>query len=113
MEEQHITHIVLQQSHSSLSYSERETAIACHLSISTIRHLHTLGLIEGKETNGEPRYSEEDITQLRRIRRLRRDLGVNLAGIEVILHLLKRLEAIHHELEQERNRTLKHNEPPT
>jgi hypothetical protein len=31
-------------------------------------------------------------------------LGVNLAGIEVILRLLKRLDAIHQELEQERNR---------
>ena len=103
MDEQYVKHIVLQQQHSSLSYSERETAIACHLSVGTIRHPRALGLIEGEETHGEPHYSQEEIIQLRRIRRLRRDLGVNLAGVEVILHLLKRLATIRQELEQERN----------
>lgn len=48
-------------------------------------------------------YSEEEVTQLRRIRRLQHDLGVNLAGVEVILRLLKRLEGLQQELEQERN----------
>jgi MerR family transcriptional regulator/heat shock protein HspR len=103
MDEQHINHIVLHQHHTSPSYSERETAGVCHLTISTIRHLHTLGLIEGEETTSGLRYSEEEISQLRRIRRLRHDLGINLAGVEVILHLLKRLEAVRRELEQERN----------
>ena len=99
MEEQHITHIV----RTSSLYSERETAIACHLTISAIRHLHTLGLIHGEETTSGLCYNEEQISQLRRIRRLRHDLGINLAGIEVILHLLKRLETLNQELEQERN----------
>jgi MerR family transcriptional regulator/heat shock protein HspR len=49
------------------------------------------------------RYNEEEVTQLRMIRRLQRDLGINLAGVEVILRLLKRLDAVHQELEQERN----------
>jgi hypothetical protein len=30
-------------------------------------------------------------------------LGINLAGVEVIIHLLKRFEVLQHELEQERN----------
>ena len=30
-------------------------------------------------------------------------LGVNLAGVEVIIHLLKRFEILQHELEQKRN----------
>ena len=46
------------------------------------------------------RYREEDIAQLRRIRRLHSDLGVNLAGIEVILRLSVRLEALQRELER-------------
>jgi MerR family transcriptional regulator/heat shock protein HspR len=104
MDEQYVTHIVLQQYRSSSSYSEQETAAASHLGIGAIRHLHAMGLIEGKEVSGELRYSEEEVTQLRRIRRLQRDLGVNLAGVEVILRLLKRLEAVHLELEQERNK---------
>ena len=102
MDEQHVTHIVLQQCRSSSFYSERETAAASHLGIGTIRHLRAVGLIEGEETGGELRYSEEEVTQLRRIRRLQRDLGVNLAGVEVIVRLLKRLEAAHQELERER-----------
>src|SRR5436190_20900015 len=103
MDEQYVTHIVLQQHRSFSSYSERETATVSHMSIGAIRHLRSMGLIGGEETGGELRYSEEEVTQLRRIRRLQHDLGINLAGVEVILRLLKRLDAVHQELEQERN----------
>jgi len=105
MDDQHVMRIVLQQDHTSLLYSEPETAAVCHLDIGAIRHLHALGLIEGVEADGEQRYSEEEVIQLRRIRRLQHDLGVNLAGVEVIQHLLKRLKIVCQELEQERNRT--------
>ena len=112
MDEQYVTHIVLQRYRSSPSFSERETAEASHLRIGAIRHLHALGLIEGEEIGGELRYSEEEVIQLRRIRRLQHDLGVNLEGVEVILHLLKRLEAVHQELEQERNQVYSRDKPP-
>jgi MerR family transcriptional regulator/heat shock protein HspR len=112
MDEQYVTRIVLRQYRSTLSYSERETAAASHLSIAAIRYLRASGLIEGEETDGELRYSEEEVTQLRRIRRLQRTLGVNLAGVEVILRLLKRLEAIQQELEVEKNRTHRRDETP-
>jgi MerR family transcriptional regulator/heat shock protein HspR len=105
MDEQHMTHIVIQQYLPSLSFSERETAQASHLRIKAIRHLRALGLIEGIETSGELRYSEEEVRQLRRIRRLQHDLGVNLAGVEVILHLLQLLEAVNQRVEQERIQT--------
>jgi MerR family transcriptional regulator, heat shock protein HspR len=104
MDEQHVTQITFQQYRTSSSYSEQETATVSHVGIGTIRHLRALGLVEGKEASGEPRYSEQEIIQLRRIRRLQHDLGINLAGVEVILRLLKRLDAICQELEQERNR---------
>lgn len=110
MDEQYVTHIVLQQHCSSSSYSERETAAVSHMRIGTIRHLRALDLIEGEETGGEHRYSEEEVTQLRKIRRLQHDLGINLAGVEVILRLLKRLDAVHQELEQERNQALRRDE---
>ena len=112
MDKQYVTHIVLQRYLSFSSFSERETAAASHLSIGAIRHLRALGLIEGEETGGELHYSEEEVIQLRRIRRLQHDLGVNLAGVEVILHLLKRLEAVHQELEQERNQVYSRDKPP-
>ena len=102
MNEQDVTHIVIQQHHSPLWYSEREAAETCHLSIGTIRHLRTLSLVEGQGISEELRYSEEEIIQLRRIRRLQHDLGINLAGVEVILRLLKRLQDVHQELEKAR-----------
>ena len=104
MNKQYVTHIVLKQYRSFSSYSEREMAAASHLGIGALRHLRTVGLIEGEETGGELRYSEEEVTQLRRVRRLQRDLGVNLAGVEVIVRLLKRIEALQLELEHERNK---------
>jgi len=104
MNEQHVTHIVLKQYRSSSSYSERETAAVSHLGIGALRHLRAVGLIEGEETGGELRYSEGEVTHLRRIRRLQRDLGVNLEGVEVIVRLLKRIEALQIELERERNK---------
>jgi MerR family transcriptional regulator, heat shock protein HspR len=104
MNERYVTHIVLKQYRSSSSYSERETAAVSHLGIGALRHLRAVGLIEGEETSGELRYSEEEVTQLRQIRRLQRDLGVNLEGVEVIVRLLKRIEALQIELEHERNK---------
>ena len=104
MNEEYVTRIVFQQYRSSSTYSERETAAASHLGIGAIRRLHAMGLIEGEEMSGEVRYREEEVIQLRRIRRLQYELGINLAGVEVILRLLKRLETAHQELEQVRNK---------
>ena len=112
MDEHYVTQIVLQQYRSFSSYSERETAAASHLSIGAIRHLRALGLIEGVETGGGLRYSEEEVIRLRRVRRLQRDLGVNLAGVEVILHLLKLLDTLKQKLELERNQTSRRGETP-
>ncbi len=112
MDEHYVTQIVLQQYRSFSSYSERETAAASHLSIGAIRYLRALGLIEGVETGGGLRYSEEEVIRLRRVRRLQRDLGVNLAGVEVIVRLLKRIESLQHDLEQERSQALRRDETP-
>jgi hypothetical protein len=51
-----------------------------------------LGRIVARELVSEP-LSESDLAELRRIRRLR-ELGVNLAGIEVILHMRQRILAL-------------------
>jgi MerR family transcriptional regulator/heat shock protein HspR len=104
--EHDVTRITLRQYRSSSSYSEEEAAAASHLRIDAIRRLRASGLIEGEETDGELRYSESEIIQLRLIRRLQYDLRVNLAGVEVILRLRRRVEALQEELEQERKRPL-------
>ncbi len=99
MPEYHYTRIMIQNDQATTYYNEQETAEYCQLEVQMIRRLQAAGLVEGIAISGEEqRYREEDIAQLRRIRRLHRDLGVNLAGIEVILRLTARLEALQREL---------------
>ena len=58
----------------------------------TLRYYERLGLIEPARTRGNQRvFSHDDIDRVRRIRGLMDDLGVNLAGVEVVLRLLERL----------------------
>ncbi|MDE2779794.1 MAG: MerR family transcriptional regulator [Chloroflexota bacterium] len=64
----------------------------------TLRYYERVGLIWPSRSNGRQRlYSEADIERLRRIKTLTEDLGMNLAGAEVALKLMARIE----ELEQE------------
>ena len=58
----------------------------------TLRYYERLGLVEPARTKGNQRvFSNSDIERVRRIRGLMDDLGVNLAGVEVVLKLLERL----------------------
>lgn len=71
----------------------------------TLRLYERVGLIRPNRANqcehGNRLYSEVDIERLRQIQRFTRDLGVNLAGVEVILDLLQRMESLRSEAEQE------------
>jgi MerR family transcriptional regulator/heat shock protein HspR len=60
----------------------------------TIRLYEKLGLVTPQRRNKNRLYSEMDVERLRQIRRLTQELGVNLAGVQVILDLLGRLEQI-------------------
>ena len=65
----------------------------------TLRYYERLGLIEPSRTGGNQRvFSRRDLEKVQRIRGLMEDLGVNLAGVEVMLKLLSRLEASEHEV---------------
>lgn len=49
-------------------------------------------LIRPRSTGeGEPGYSAEDITQIVRIRRLHQDLGLDLAAVEIVLHMRRQI----------------------
>ena len=101
MDEHTFTRIIIQSSQSTAYYSEQEAAEYCQMEVQMLRRLQSVGVIQGTAIAGEERrYSDEDIAQLRRIRRLHCDLGVNLAGIEIILRLSARLEALQRELER-------------
>jgi MerR family transcriptional regulator/heat shock protein HspR len=54
----------------------------------TIRQYERQGLISPERTGGNTRrYSEEDLEKLRFITTLTRDMGLNLAGVEMIVNL--------------------------
>jgi len=75
----------------------------------TLRYYEKIGIIEPSRSQGNIRlYSDRDIAQLRRVKTLMDDLGVNLAGIGVILRLTQRVAELQRqmtELETELERT--------
>lgn len=66
----------------------------------TIRLYEKLGLVTPQRKNKNRLYSEQDVERLKQIRRLTQDMGVNLAGVEVILDLLNRLEHLQNERDE-------------
>jgi MerR family transcriptional regulator/heat shock protein HspR len=71
----------------------------------TLRQYERLGLISPARKGSSPHsprlYSDRDIERVIHIRSLMRDLGVNLAGVEAILHMKDRMEAMQQQLERE------------
>ncbi len=66
----------------------------------TLRYYERAGLVQPARSPGRIRlYSLEDIERVRQIRRLTEDLGVNLAGVEVILRLTDHIRALEEENE--------------
>jgi len=67
----------------------------------TLRYYERLGVVEPKRSGGNIRlYSERDIERLRRVKTLVEDMGVNLAGVEVILRLMQRMNEMQNEMEK-------------
>lgn len=67
----------------------------------TLRMYEREGLLCPSRTGGKTRlYSEEDMERLEFILSLTRDLGVNLAGVEVILGLRDRIQQMQQEMQQ-------------
>lgn len=61
----------------------------------TLRQYEKEGLIEPGRTDGKMRlYSQKDIDKIKIILRLTRDLGVNLAGVDIILRLKEKLDEL-------------------
>jgi MerR family transcriptional regulator/heat shock protein HspR len=73
-------------------YSVEIVALLSGVPVPTIRRYERLGLVEPERTlSGLRRYSDRDVERVRQIRRLCHDLGVNLAAVEVILHMRERM----------------------
>ena len=80
-----------------ISIAARILGIQTH----TLRYYERIGIIEPSRSRGNIRlYSERDLAQLRRVKALIDDLGVNLAGAEVILHMAQRMAELQHHVEE-------------
>jgi MerR family transcriptional regulator, heat shock protein HspR len=67
----------------------------------TLRMYEARGLIEPQRSpKGTRLYSQEDVEKLRRIQEMTAELGLNLAGVERVLHLEEEIEDMHARIEQ-------------
>jgi len=74
----------------------------CGVHPQTLRQYERLGLIAPSRVGAKNRlYSEADILRVRRIQRLTQEVGVNLAGVEIILRLLEEMDAMRQDMEQQ------------
>ena len=67
----------------------------------TLRLYEREGLLKPSRSDGNTRlYTQEDLERLELILNLTRDLGVNLAGVEVVLNMRQRMEDMQGEMQQ-------------
>ncbi len=72
----------------------------CGVHPQTLRQYERIGLLNPSRVGAKNRlYSESDIERVRRIQRLTQGMGVNLAGVEVILRLLDQMEEMRLDVE--------------
>lgn len=62
----------------------------------TLREYEREGLIHPKRTAGNIRiYTDEDIEDIKFIREMTQELGVNLAGVDIIMRMKRQIEQLH------------------
>ncbi len=66
----------------------------------TLRLYEKEGLINPRRTGKQRLYSENDVERLNLILQLTRELGVNKAGVDIILRMRRRLEVMQKEMEE-------------
>ena len=67
----------------------------------TLRLYEREGLLKPSRSEGNTRlYTDDDLERLEMILKLTRDLGVNLAGVEIILNMREKMEAMQREFEE-------------
>ena len=67
----------------------------------TLRYYERVGLVRPSRSQGRIRlYSPREIEKLKRIKTLTEDMGVNLAGVDVVLKLMDRISQMENEMTQ-------------
>ena len=80
-----------------ISVAARMLGVRAH----TLRYYEKLGVIEPSRSRGNIRlYSDKDIALLRRVKTLMDDLGVNLAGAEVVLRLVQQMTELQRRVQE-------------
>lgn len=80
-----------------ISIAARMVGVQTH----TLRYYESVGIIEPYRSRGNIRlYSDSDVARLQQAKALMEDLGVNLAGVEVILRMLGRMAEMQSRLEK-------------
>jgi MerR family transcriptional regulator/heat shock protein HspR len=74
----------------------------CGVHPQTLRQYERLGLVVPSRAGAKNRlYSELDIRRVQRIQRLTQEMGVNLAGVELILRLLDEMDDVRKDMERQ------------
>jgi MerR family transcriptional regulator/heat shock protein HspR len=71
-----------------------------HIHPQTLRLYEREGLLQPQRVGGARLYSQEDVERIRMILNLTKELGVNRAGVDIILRMKRRFEALQIEMEQ-------------
>jgi MerR family transcriptional regulator/heat shock protein HspR len=67
----------------------------------TLRLYEREGLLKPSRSDGNTRlYTDEDLVRLEVILKLTREMGVNLAGVEIILNMREKMEAMQRQIEE-------------
>ena len=80
-----------------ISIAARMLGVQTH----TLRYYEKIGIIEPARSRGGIRlYSERDMDLLHRVKTLMDELGINLAGVEVILRMSQRMTELGQHIEE-------------
>lgn len=67
----------------------------------TLRYYERIGIVQPSRSRGNIRlYSEQDLEQLRHVKNLIEELGVNLAGAEVILRMARKIAELQQRVQE-------------
>ncbi|HEX3244803.1 MAG TPA: chaperone modulator CbpM [Chloroflexota bacterium] len=75
----------------TIRLTRTDVAETLGISVTRLVKYERIGLVSPTVVDRRPRYGPEELARLRKIRRLTDDLGVNLAGVEIIMRLLDQM----------------------
>jgi len=80
-----------------ISIAARMVGVQTH----TLRYYERVGIVEPHRSRGNIRlYSERDVAHLKRVKTLMDDMGVNLAGVEVIMRMVQQMLELQKQLQE-------------